>query len=209
MLQKKILISALFAGLATLGVSMSANAALPGPYVGGTIGWGDTGYANEFDGNYSWTNPVTSQTFTNHVSVDDKGLAGGGNVGYQFNSNFAVEGGFTQFSNTKVKITIPGIGIATNSIRENTFDLAGKGILPLGNGFSLYGKLGAAYVNANNLGYGNDRVAPLGSVGLSYDITPNLPIDVGYTRIQRVWSDNTSPIQSINYVGVGLTYHFG
>lgn len=207
MLQKKILISAIFAGLTTLGVSMSANAALPGPYIGGTIGWGDTGYASEFGGDYTFGS-IPGNIYTGHVSVDDKGLAGGGNIGYQFNNNFAVEGGFLQFSPIKVKANFDGYAATGTEFHENAFDLAGKGILPLGCGFAAYAKLGAAYVNPTDLDT-NGRVAPMGSVGLSYDITPNLPIDVGYTRIQRVWNNDSSPIQSINYVGAGLTYNFG
>lgn len=205
MLNKKILLSTLFAGLTTFGICLTANAGVPGPYIGGTIGWGDTGYDNLI-GDHG-------------VRVDDTGLAGGGNLGYQFNCNFAAEAGYTQFSTTDISQDIyPGYTLNSH-INEYAIDLVGKGIIPLQNGFSLFGKLGGAYVNANdsshkliigNYVYSNANSAhdiyPTGSVGISYDITPNLPVDLTYTRIQRV---DGGSIASTNYVGVGLTYNFG
>lgn len=207
MLNKKILISAVLAGLATLGVCLTASAGVPGPYIGGTIGWADTGYDNLIGGN--------------GLSVDDTGLAGGGNLGYQFNCNFGLEGGFLQFPTTDLSETFYQGATFKGHINQYAIDLVGKGIIPLQNGFALFAKLGGAYVRANesgnqvvvngvaySVGNGNDAhdLYPTGSVGISYDITPNLPVDITYTRIQRV---DGGAIASTNYIGLGLTYNFG
>lgn len=73
-----------------------------------------------------------------NTSWDDLGL--NANVGYLFNRYFAVEGGFTYS---------PGYTYNTAGTTFNSnyymFDGAAKGILPLSDMFSLYGKLGVAY----------------------------------------------------------------
>ncbi|MBX9866166.1 MAG: outer membrane beta-barrel protein [Burkholderiales bacterium] len=65
------------------------------------------------------------------------GLATGANIGYLFNPNLGLEGGITY-----------GASNGSNWNSGNSYymyDAAVKGILPLGDTFALYGKLGIAY----------------------------------------------------------------
>lgn len=70
------------------------------------------------------------------VNTTYTGLGLNVNAGYLFNPYFAVEGGFTFAPSS------PNWNSGNNYYMV---DAAAKGILPLGNVFSLYGKLGIAY----------------------------------------------------------------
>lgn len=232
MLNKKLLTKIIIVGFTIFGVSMAADAAVSGPYVGGDIGIAGLHYnASDF-------------LKGSHAHVSDTGLAGGVFGGYQFTQNFAAELGYTQFSQAEFK-NINGTGL-NGTTKENAIDLVGKAILPLQDGFSIFGKAGAAYVTAKTSkvtihtgangeskltppevtpldpvalnpmlqlgGVQNSnagtvhRVLPTFGAGVSYDVTPNLPVSVSWTRIQSI---GNSPIPSSDFVGVSLAYNFG
>lgn len=198
---KKLLMTSILAGAVALSISATASAAANGAYVGGQIGLANTNY--------------------NHTTMDNSGLAGRIFGGYQFNQYFATELGYTQFSHADYK-TVHFLGNTLKGhIAENAVDLVGKGILPLQDGFSLYGKAGAAYLTGEQVltargpdvlnGYAKHdvtehRILPTFGVGVSYDITPNVPVDISWTRIQKV---GNTDLQSTDFFGVGVSYHFG
>lgn len=196
MLQKKLFVAVALAGFALIGFSTAANAALPGFYAGGQLGYGHT----------SWTN---SDLHVNSASIDQDGLAGRVFGGFEFNENWAAELGYTRFPNTDVK-NINGVAGNNGDINNQyDIDLVAKGILPLANSFSMYGKLGGAYAKASSsrdLITSSSRVYPTFGVGLSYDITPNVPVDLSWNRVQKV---NNGPIPSTDLFAVGVAYNFG
>lgn len=184
MLQPKTIAAAIIS-LSTLGISAVASAAAPGFYVGLQGGYGDTHYAN--------------------ADSNSGGIAGRASAGYQFDQNFAVEAGYTQFSNT----SFPGGG----KIQQYAADLVGKGILPITRSFSAFGKVGAAYVNAKASGSGapgvtKDIFLPTFGAGVSYDVTPNIPVSIGWDRIQKV-GNSTNFIRSSDFFYAGVAYNFG
>lgn len=215
MLNKKILLGVATVGLSAL-VAVNASAALPGAYVGGTLGWGDVhqgGFpAPAFD-----------------TKSDDTGIAGRLFGGYQFDDTWGAELGWSRFSNATAKgKLVRGFGpfySVTNlsgTIKTDAFDLVGKATLPIQDGFSVYGKAGIAYLYQradvsisggalvpSGVLKGSDnehRIFPTFTVGTSYDITPNVVADLSWNRIQKVGS---SDLSSTDLVGVGLSYSFG
>lgn len=217
MLQRKLIIAAAIAGLSTLGFSATSSAALPGYYVGGQLGWATTGAADADDLEFDDTeiHPLSGD-------VDDRGLAGRVFVGYQFNENWAAELGYTKFHNTKYDdiVAPPGVVIPSEddeddaSIKASAVDLVAKGILPLGNCFNLYGKLGAAYLitsgGDDEFEEGKNKLEPTFGAGISYDITPNVPVDLSWNRIQRVGGNRDEhPIGSTDLFSLGIAYNFG
>lgn len=188
-----LIVSSCFLGLISI-----ANAALPGYYLGGQIGWGQTGYKNFSDLNQDWIHSVRE--------IDDSGFAGRAFIGYQANCYWASEFGYTRFSQTKAK-DINYIPDNDANINEYAFDLVAKGILPIGKRFSAFAKLGAAYVVVNTSeGLSNEKqINPTFGGGLAFDITPHLPIGVSYTRIQKIWG----AIPSTDLVTFDIAYHFG
>lgn len=201
--------------------AMAANAAAPGVYVTGQLG-----YANTHMGSKTQISDLVSANFSKDNNLSNNGLAGRVALGYQFNQNFAVEAGYLQLGDKKVPVS--QIGVAqqdTLKLQQNAIDLIGKGILPLGNNFNAYGKIGVAYVtsdiNQTTVGSGNPnstsdlnrtanvakhKWAPEAAIGVSYDITPNVSVDTSWTHIQPLGNNKPG---NIDFVAVGLGYNFG
>lgn len=248
---KKVITTAVL-GVSALGV-MAANAATPGVYVTGQLGYANTHMGNKINGAKDISNIISifdnpADTDKHSVSnlgankVSDNGLAGRLALGYQFNQNFAIEMGYMQLHGRKQnvgyqisdtdsdgKVSVSDLN-AKVKLRQDAIDLAVKGILPVASNFNVYGKLGVAYltttVNANSISVKdkNDNMifpssftfvpgdvakhtfAPEAAVGVSYDITPNVSVDTSWTHIQPVGKNRPG---NIDFVAVGLGYHFG
>jgi hypothetical protein len=177
-IRKLILIGTAFVSMGTLS---TAHAALPGFYVGAQLGQTDV------------------FTHGDHI-----GLGGGITAGYQFIPAFAIEAQYIDFAK-----------VADNkgSLDPYAIGVAAKGIIPipLGQSFgfntiNLYGKLGAAYVQPDGSGSSYQSHAtyrPLYGVGVSYDITPQVSTDLGWTRIQA-----GNGVYNSQLIGLGVTFHF-
>ena len=205
---KKVLTSAVL-GVSALGV-MAANAAAPGVYVTGQLG-------------YAKSKSLDKHDYDNiHDNLNNSGLAGRLAIGYQFNQYWATELGYLQLK--KATVAIPAIGQlipGTETSKQNAIDLVGKGILPVSDKINVYGKLGLAYLTSdlnlkeksgkklpNNADYGiaKHKWAPEAAVGVSYDITHNVSIDTSWTHIQPLGKNRPG---NIDFVAVGLGYSFG
>jgi OOP family OmpA-OmpF porin len=177
-----------------------ANATIPGFYILGQIGSGNThaeatdAAALSIDGRIVFTGRVAG--------------------GYQFNQNLALEVGYTQFSDVKFS-GVGGVPGQNVSLREKAVDFMAKPLLPLSNNFNVYAKLGLAYFKADGsttvngksyLGY-SDSWDPAFGLGLSYDITPNVLVDLAWTRLQSVGGNNSIP--SADFYSIGIAYYFG
>ncbi|WP_218813311.1 outer membrane beta-barrel protein [Rickettsiella endosymbiont of Dermanyssus gallinae] len=250
---KKIITTAVL-GVSALGV-MAANAATPGVYVSGQLGYANAHMGNKLNIANDINNivsPFSDDQDTLSVQslgankVSDNGLAGRLALGYQFSQNFAVELGYMQLhggkTNANYAITDTNIDPEYNNtvnvngklkLNQNAIDVAAKGILPIASNFNVYGKLGVAYltttVEANSISVTDAKNkpanfpipssmtlvpgdvakhiwAPEAAVGVSYDITPNVSVDTSWTHIQPVGKNRPG---NIDFVAVGLGYHFG
>jgi OOP family OmpA-OmpF porin len=140
-------------------------------------------------------------------------------AGYQFNRNFAIEGGYINFG--KFSITKnTNAGSVTGDIKVDGWVLDAVGILPLTNQFALFGKVGAiaattktsATASGNLLIVGNSNekdnsVNFTAGFGAQFDLTPNLGLRAEYEFYSQVGGDNTSK-GDINYLGASLLYKF-
>lgn len=227
---KKVL-STTVLSVSVLG-AMAANAAAPGVYVTGQVG-----YANAHMGSKTKVSDVLGE-YAQYVdpavqnkNLSDNGLAGRIAIGYQFNQNFAVEAGYLQLGESKVNlgaVHLPngqGVSEGTLKLQQNAIDLVGKGIIPVSNNVNVYGKLGIAYVTTNvqvsldtpgepsinvdlnnNANVAKHKWAPEAAIGVSYDITPNVSVDTSWTHIQPLGNNKPG---NIDFVAVGLGYNFG
>ncbi|MDQ8038860.1 MAG: outer membrane beta-barrel protein [Rickettsiella sp.] len=219
---KKVLTTAVL-GISTLGV-MAANAAAPGIYVAGQLGYANTHMGNKThiaDLNKPSELPYFTPNSANITNLSNNGLAGRLAIGYQFNQNFAVEMGYLQLNKKKVDGNADEIP-ASASLHQNAIDLVGKGILPISDKFNVYGKLGVAYLTTSikdkvdfeqatydlnkAAGIAKHKWAPEAAVGMSYDITPNVSVDTSWTHIQPLGNKRPG---NIDFVAVGLGYSFG
>ncbi|MES2997787.1 MAG: outer membrane beta-barrel protein [Pseudomonadota bacterium] len=177
-----------------------ASGSIPGFYILGQVGSGNT-HAEASD--------------AAALSIDSKIVFTGRIAGgYQFNQNLATEIGYMRFSDVKFS-GIAGIPGQDVSLSEKAIDFVAKLMLPLSNNFDIYGKLGLAYLKANGSALVNgksylaysDGWDPALGLGLSYDITPNLVVDLAWARLQSAGGSHAIP--SADFYSLGLAYYFG
>jgi OOP family OmpA-OmpF porin len=194
MFNKKLLVCAIFAGMA---VSTAASAACPGFYVGGQLGYSNVQIKS------SDVAGITS------ANVKKDGLGGRLLAGYQFDENWAAELGYTEYAKVKLTNVVP-TSVGNASFRVNATDLVLKGMMPLDNGFGLYAKAGAAYIvsdpssNINTGGNSVKKTRPTAGLGASYDFNSNVVGDISWARVF-----SGSGVKNSDLAAVGLAYHFG
>lgn len=234
---KKVLTTALF-GVSALGVAV-ANAAAPGVYVTGQLGYAQTHMKNKTD-----ISALENKQFPDaSIDVDGKnnlgnnGLAGRLAIGYQFNQNLAVEMGYLQLQQGKSgKITVSDKNDPQNilaqghiTLNQAAIDIAAKGIVPLANNFNLYGKVGVAYLNTTIDLKGKikptDQSEINGKVNLN-DLAnikksqwaPEVAIGVSYDLTQNVSIDTSwthihtigkNRAGNVDFFAAGVSYNFG
>lgn len=195
---KKIRTKILF--LFSYSFPLLASASIPGFYILGQLGTADT---HQEASNAAAQSINSKMVFTGRIAG-----------GYQFNQNVAFEIGYTRFSDVDFS-GIGGVPGQDVSLSQSAIDFTAKPMLPISCNVNLYAKLGLAYRKANGsafvnnqayLGY-SDSWNPTFGLGLSYDITPFVPIDLGWTRIQSVGGGNSLP--STDFYSIGLAYYFG
>jgi OmpA-OmpF porin, OOP family len=215
---KKILNTSVL-GVSVLG-AMAANAAAPGVYVTGQVGYANTQMGNKTD----TANLLHNKDKAEANNLSNNGLAGRLALGYQFNQNFAVEVGYLQLGQRKVNVRVSPEQ-SSLKLRQNALDLVGKGIIPVSNNIDVYGKLGVAYLTSdiketvkvggqstttydlNDVARVNKHQwAPEAAIGVTYDITPNVSVDTSWTHIQPLGKNRPG---NIDFVAVGLGYNFG
>jgi opacity protein-like surface antigen len=175
-------------------------ASIPGFYLLGQLGTADT---------HQQASNAAALFINGKMSFTGR-IAGG----YQFNQNVAFEMGYTQFSDVNFS-GVAGVNNQNVSLGEKAVDFTAKPMLPLSNNFNIFARLGLAYFKANGsslvnnrsyLGY-SDSWDPSFGLGLSYDLTPFIPLELAWTRIQNVGGNNTTP--STDFFSLGLAYYFG
>jgi opacity protein-like surface antigen len=107
MSQKKALISALITSAAIFGCSSAAFAEVPGFYTGVQLGYGQ-----QFVSDPGFQDAVTDGLLLVSSTTNDDskgGLAGGVNVGWQFNDYFGMELGYLYFPDSEFKDSATGV----------------------------------------------------------------------------------------------------
>lgn len=192
---------ALITGLLGVSVAVSAPVALaqaqglkiPGWYLGGSIGQSEIGDVD--------CPPVPGAT------CDDRDTAWRVFGGYQIHRNFAIEAGYTDLGS--FDRSAPGLQA---SLDATAFDLVGVGMWPLGNNFSVYGKLGLyrSDVDAEALGKDKNNDWTYG-VGAQYNFTRNVAARLEWQRYQSVEFkrfDGSNGDGDIDVVNLGVLFAF-
>ncbi len=128
-----------------------------------------------------------------------------GNMGYQFNSNFATEMDLGYYHPT----------VDSNIAKIYQPAAVLKGIIPLAGNFSLYGKLGVAenmyrYTYANQSGHNETR--SLLGLGAAFSVTQRFEVNVVAQSTLGRYKDSNDSTQKgwdgISLVGVGISLYF-
>lgn len=204
-------------------VANSAFAAKEGAYVGAGLGVNRLNTPNEFL--FDKNDPhVTSQSrelggVTEHLFA-----------GYNVNPYFGVEAGAAHYSPARYKSSLSGNNISVKMSTNyylSSFDLVGKGYIPLGeSNFNLYGLAGAALVHSTNNIKTNAQgsiiindtysktqnvIRPVVGAGVSYDI-PDSPVTTSleFRHVQGRGDveKSISAIPSANLVSFNVAYNF-
>ena len=135
------------------------------------------------------------------TSCDRKDMAWKAIVGYQFHPNVAVEGGYTHFG----KYTASGAP-GTVEIKVKAWELLGILSWPLAQGFSVYGKAGVYFwdadatvtAGATRVGLNDDGTSWTAGLGVAYDFTRNFTARAEWQRYS----------EDFDIFGVSLLYKF-
>lgn len=217
--------------LAALAVSaltsVSAYAATPGSYAGLGLGAGKQETAN-----LDLSNPYGVKFGQSRSTT---GLAGRIFAGHNFNDNFGIEAGLTQYSNADTKFTANNLvsGQLSGSVeyQMTTLDLVGKAYLPLSeSGFNVYGLGGLSLVHSkatakataknssNTLADSlkksktQNNIRPVLGVGASYDIPQTqltTSLEYSHTFGKGNVKNSINAVPSADLVTLNLAYNFG
>lgn len=196
--------------LATLGNPLMAETTTDyssGWYIGGNIGT-STANIDEDEITQNLTNPSYSD--------DESDLGYKLFGGYQFNENFALEGGYFNLGKFDYSLST-GTGTADGSIEVMGLNLDIVGILPITENFSAFARVGATYAQAEDSFGGtlfvtdpNPKEESLNykfGAGLQYAITDAVGVRLEAERYRI--DDAVGDDGDIDLVSIGLTYRFG
>jgi OOP family OmpA-OmpF porin len=140
-------------------------------------------------------------------------------LGYQFNPNFAVEGGYVSLGKMKYSATFTG-GSATLEGKASGWNIAAVGILPINDAFSAFGKLGVIRAkletNVSATGPGGSASGstnatnwkPTWGFGGIYNINKAVGVRLEYERFQKLGDNDTTGQPNVDLLSAGVAYKF-
>jgi len=156
------------------------------------------------------------------ASSPSSSVKGGSNqfrlqLGYKFNPNFALEGGYIDFGKAKysASYTTP-TGTASGTVKAGGLDIAALAILPLNDSFSVFGKAGlvAARVKSDlssslvSSSVKSNVVRPLLGLGAIYKLNESLDLRAEYEYVNGLGKSSTTGKMNDNMLSLGMAYHF-
>lgn len=138
---------------------------------------------------------------------------------YQFNENFALEGGYFDLGEFGFLATTVPPGTLSGTIKATGWNLDAVGILPFTEKFSAFGRLGLNYADVKDSFAGTGAVSVLlptakesGAsykigVGLQYDFTERLGMRAEVERYRL--DDAVGNMSDIDLLSLGLVFRFG
>lgn len=164
--------------------------------------------------------------FTATGSGDDSSLGGKLFMGYNFNKYLALEGFYTNFGEFKVNVSATD-GVDTlntvDSWKASGFGIAGLGMLPISNSFSLFGKFGLVYWNMQYQATLNDPIpppysesvsdsahglSPLFGIGAKFDFSEWFGIRAEYERYLDIGKKDKTGQFDIDLISVSGVVRF-
>lgn len=139
--------------------------------------------------------------------------------GYQFNKNFALEGGYFDLGRFGFVATTAPPGTLSGNIRLRGLSLDAVGFLPFTENFSAFGRIGMNYaqardsfagtgiVNALNANPSQRALNPTLGVGLQYAFNESFALRAELER-HRI-SDAVGNKGDVDLASIGLVYRFG
>ncbi|MDH4234534.1 MAG: porin family protein [Gallionella sp.] len=128
--------------------------------------------------------------------------------GYQFAPMWGAEISYGDYGKESAG-TLLGVSVDWEA---RGWQISGTGTFPLGNAFSVIGKLGAARTELKLSGGGTSESATSTKlafgIGAQYDFTRNFGLRAQYEDLGKVGDDNTTGTSKITLLSAGLVYKF-
>lgn len=183
--------------VAAIAVALPAQAQNTGLYVGASLGSG------KFQVDEARIGDAIVSGGSSHTGVtsDDRDAGWKAFVGYRFNRHLAIEGALVHIGEfavrSRVTTPIPAFGTTVThdvdskvKVRSSLPVVSALGILPLGDRFSLYGRLGIHTLNASysilNVSGSDDKAGLVYGFGADIDITHNVAVRAEWERYADV-----------------------
>lgn len=137
-------------------------------------------------------------------------------VGYQFNQNFAVEGGYVDLGKAKYSASFTGGNLSTE-YKASGLNVAAIGILPVTDAFSVFGKLGVMNAkvdaSAGGIALGNSasatKISPNWGLGVSYDVNKQFAIRAEFEQFSKVGdASKIGQEADVNLLSAGAVWKF-
>jgi OOP family OmpA-OmpF porin len=215
--RKKILFGALCGALA---VAATGAQAAPGDNQG-WYGGLDLSRAHLGLNGSNIDQAFAQQGIAGNTSIDRSHTAWGLDLGYRFNGNFALEGGYASFGkfNYSTPTTAPGADNIQGAFKAHAWSLAPVGILPLNDKWNLFGKAGLTRTTATlDASSTTGATAPAGGehsntgfllgAGATYDITKNVYGKLEVDRYTRVGDASTTGRCDLDLFTLGVGVRF-
>jgi OOP family OmpA-OmpF porin len=161
------------------------------------------------------------QGITGATTIDKSDTAWGLNLGYRIDKTWAVEGSYESLGRFKYSTptTAPAVDSITGKYKAHAWSFAGLGYVPLGSGWSLYGKAGLARTTAQldaasqtggtlPAGAKDSNTGLLLGAGVNYDFGRNWYAKLGWDRYTRVGSATSTGRGDVDVFGAGIGWHF-
>jgi len=151
------------------------------------------------------------------VDADKSGTMFGISGGYRLNRNFAVEGALARLGSFDYNATT-ATDTVSGKLEANAVSLAGVGIWPVTNAFSVYGKAGLALTDAKLTASSASGLTPVGDAshtgtgflfgaGATYDFQGGYFAKAGWDHYAKVGDGSTGQGDINTYlVGVGMRF---
>mgnify|MGYP003385102909 CR=1 FL=1 len=138
--------------------------------------------------------------FDNISLTKDSPMAYGIFGGSQFNKNFAVEAEYTDLGKGE---------FAGGEAKSSAWGLSVVGSVPIGNNFSLYGKLGVARANTDASGSASAKhTGATYGLGGNFDVSPSVGLRLSYERYNLGDSAATFPSGKADVLALGAVLKF-
>ncbi len=207
-------------GLAALAVIASplVVAGDSGLYVGANVGQSRAEIDDARITNNLLGSGFTSASIT-HEDREDRDTGYKLFVGYQFNRNFALEGGYFDLGEFSYTATTVPTGTLNGKIKLKGVNLDVVGILPITARFAAFGRVGVNYAEAKNYVSGTGAVNVLNpdpskrdtnykfGLGLQYALTESLAMRAEAERYRI--DDALGNKGDVDLVSLGLVYKLG
>jgi len=200
--------------------SLALLALSPTAFADGFYGLGEVTHSSASLDSAHFDSALTANGATGLSSSD----SGSGNQwrlqgGYRFNPYLAVEAGYIDFGKVDYTASYTG-GSAEGSLKAGGADLAVLVGVPLGDSFSVFGKVGGveASVKSNLTASAPAALAsgdasthvlrPLLGVGAIYKLTDNVDVRGDYDYVSGLGDSGKTGKMDVNLFSLGLAYNF-